>query len=165
MLRRSSRASHSARGRLRRIRATRLPPDPGQQLKKLEFAASGGYVSISATPAMLEEYLRSADGGGKSLRDDPAIVQAAEKVGGMGTGYFGYENQRAGMRGQWEFLRGGGFDKMLDQAGTKGDWREAFDFKLLPPYEQISKHFGIAVYSGSSDARGLNMKFYGPTPR
>ncbi len=149
----------------KKIRALRLPPEPGQKARKLEIAASGGYVSMGTEPALLEEFLRSAEGNGKSLRDDPAISRAAEKVGGMGSGYFGYENQRGSMRGQWEFMRGGGLDKLLDQTGSKNDWREMFDFKSLPAYEQIARHFGIAVYAGSSDAQGLNLKFYGPKPR
>jgi hypothetical protein len=149
----------------KKIRAIRLPAEPGQKARKMEFAASGAYVSIGTAPALLEEYLRSAEGNGKSLRDDPAIGQAAEKVGGMGSGYFGYENQRGAMRGQWEFMRGGGLDKLLDQTGARSDWREVFDFKSLPPYERIARYFGIAVYSGSSDAQGLNLRFYGPKPR
>ena len=149
----------------KKVSAVRLPSDAGQKPRKLELAASGGYVALGSAPALLEEFLRSAEGGGKSLRDDPAIARAAEKVGGLGTGLFGYENQRESLRGQWEFLRTGGFDKMLDQGGGKNEWRELFDFKLLPPYDQIAKHFGFAVFAGSTDRQGLNFKFYGPNPR
>lgn len=149
----------------KKVGAVRLPSDPGQKPRKLEIAASGGYVAVGSSPALLEEYLRSAEGGGKSLRDDAAIGRAAEKVGGLGTGLFGYENQRESLRGQWEFLRTGGFDKMLDQGGGRNEWRELFDFKALPPYDQIAKHFGFAVFAGSTDPQGLNFKFYGPNPR
>jgi hypothetical protein len=149
----------------KKIRALRLPPEPGQRNRKLELSSSGGYVVMGSNPALLEEYLRSAEGSGKSLRDDPAIARAAEKVGGLNTGFFGYENQRETMRAQWEFLRSGGFDKVMDQSGAAGKWREVFDFKLLPAYDQVAKHFGIAVFAGSADPQGLNLKFYGPNPR
>lgn len=149
----------------KKIRGLRVPAAEGGKEKRIEFAASGGYVAISSQPAMLEEFLRSAEGGGRSLKDEAAIAEAAQKVGGMGTGLFGYENQRETMRSQWEFLRSGGLDQMLAQSGGKNEWRDLFDFKALPAYDTVAKYFGLAVYSGSADAQGLHLKFYGPTPK
>src|SRR6185436_18138806 len=37
------------------------------------FAASGGYLAMSSDVALLEQYLRSAEGQGKSLRENPGI--------------------------------------------------------------------------------------------
>lgn len=149
----------------KKIRGMRVPAMDGGAERRMEFAASGGYVAISSQPGILEEFLRSAEGGGRSLKDDPAIAEAAQKVGGMGTGLFGYENQRETMRAQWEFLRSGGLDQLLEQSGGRNEWRELFDFKALPAFDTVAKYFGMAVYSGAADAQGLHLKFYGPTPK
>ena len=39
---------------------------------------------------------------GEALREKPGLLEAAQKVGGMGTGYFGYENQADTMRAAFE---------------------------------------------------------------
>jgi len=148
----------------KKVVGIRTPNSPGGKASKLEMASSAGYVGMSSTPAVLEEFLRSAEGGGRSLKDDPAIGEAAQKVGGMGTGLFGYENQRETMRGQWQFLKSGGLNEMINATG-EGDWAELFDFKALPPFERVAKYFGIAVFAGETDVRGMHFRFYGPDPK
>ena len=61
-------------------------------------AASGGYVALTPTVSMLEEYLRSDNGQARPLRDTAGLADAAEHVGGARNGLFGYENQRETMR-------------------------------------------------------------------
>lgn len=148
----------------KKIRSMRTPAGPGGKGGRMEMASASGYAVFSGTPALLEEVLRSAESPGKSLRDDPALVRAAEKVGGFGTGIFGYENQRETMRSQWEFLRTGGLANVMGDGGA-ADWAQMFDFKLLPEYGQVAKHFGIAVFSGSTDAQGTHFRFYGPSQK
>ena len=134
----------------------------------IEVASSGGFVALSAQPAMIEEFLRSADGGGKSLKDLPALNDSAQKVGGMGTGLFGYEDMKESVRAVWEVMRqSGGLDKALPGADPKNSKEIAkwFDVTLLPPFEQVSKYFGPTVYAGGWDARGFSLKAYSPTAK
>lgn len=148
----------------KKVRAVRMPAGPGKKDNKMEMASSSGYMAVSSTPAMLEEFLRSSDGTQRSLKDNSAMVDAAQKVGGLNTGMFGYENQRESMRSQWEFLRSGGIDNVFGET-EEGGWREMVNFKLLPEYEKVMKYFGIAVFSGSNDAQGMHFRFYGPHAR
>src|SRR4030095_8937402 len=128
--------------------------------KTLHYAASGGYVALTTDIAMLEEYLRSNDGSGKSLRDTPGLTENAQKVGGMGTGFFTFENQRETTRAELEILKkesgtlanlfsaspiAGRFG-MADNASKFKEW---VDFSLLPPFEQISKYFYQTVAGGA----------------
>ena len=142
---------------------------PGQpDSKLLEVAASGGFVAMGSSPAVLEGYLRSAEGGGKPLKDAPGLAEAAQKVGGMGTGLFGYQDQRETTRAMWEALRqGGGLGKMVPGSNPKSAkaMDEWFDATLLPPFEQIAGHFGMTVYAGSWDTQGFNIRAFGPNAK
>ena len=139
---------------------------PGQpDSKLLEVAASGGFVAMGSSPAVLEEYLRSAEGGGKPLKDAPGLAEAAQKVGGMGTGLFGYQDQRETTRAMWEALRqGGGLGKMIPGSNPQSTkaMDEWFDATLLPPFEQVAGHFGMTVYAGSWDTHGFGIRAFGP---
>jgi len=145
----------------KKVRSLRMPAAPGKKDNKMELASSAGYLAMSTTPAVLEEFLRSVDGTPRSLKENAAINEAAQKVGGMGTGMFGYENQRESMRSQWEFLRSGGLESVLGES-EEGGWAEVLDFKALPEYDKVMKYFGIAVFTGSTDAQGMHFRFYGP---
>lgn len=145
----------------KKVRSLRMPATPGKKDSKMEMASSAGYLAMSTTPSMLEEFLRSVDGTPRSLKENAAISEAAQKVGGMGTGMFGYENQRESMRSQWEFLRSGGLESMLGDSAKDG-WAGVFDFKSLPEYDKVMKYFGIAVFTGATDAQGMHFRFYGP---
>lgn len=148
----------------KKVRSLRMPAAPGKKDNKMEMASSAGYLAMSTTPAVLEEFLRSVDGTPRSLKENAAISEAAQKVGGMGTGMFGYENQRESMRAQWEFLRSGGLTSLLGE-GEEGGWSEVLDFKSLPDYDKVMKYFGIAVFSGATDAQGMHFRFYGPNAK
>jgi hypothetical protein len=149
-------------------------PAPGGKAKEnpsLHYSASGGYVVLSTDVAMLEEYLRGNTT--KALAETPGLREAAQKVGGMNTGMFGYENQRETTRAALETLKkesgtianlltGSAFaDRLgLDETGNKfKDW---LDFSLLPPFDQIAKYFHISVWSGSITPEGFNFKVYAP---
>jgi hypothetical protein len=149
----------------KKIRSIRMPAGPGKKDNRLEMASSAGYMAVGSSPALLEEYLRSAEGSGRSLKDDKAIVDAAQKVGGLATGIFGYENQRETMRAQWEFLRAGNLASMLGAEEGDGGWGDVLDFKALPEYDKMAKYFGIAVFAGSTDSQGMHFRFYGPNPK
>jgi hypothetical protein len=146
-----------------------------QAERLLHYAASGGYVAISTDPAMLEEYLRSNVGQTKPLSETPGLSEAAQKVGGMNTGLFGYENQRETTRAAVEILKkeSGSLANLISAspfAGRLGlnenpnafkDW---VDFSLLPPFDQIAKYFTFSVWAGSFNANGLTVSVFNPTP-
>ena len=154
-------------------------PEPGSRERRgpseprvLSYAASGSYVVFSTDTPMIEEYLRANDI--RPLRESAGLAQAAEKVGGMGTGLFGVENQQEAMRVTFEALKkeSASIEELLSGSPLGGrldteedkKFKEWFDFSLLPNYDQISKYFGIAVWSGAVNTEGLNFRWFSPKP-
>ncbi len=141
----------------------------------VSFTASGGYLAVSSDNGILEEFIRSGDSKGKSLSDMPGLADAAQKVGGMGTGLFGFENDVQTMRFVYETLRTQPFNMtelmgttlppglpMMDSVGkTVNEW---LDFTLLPPFDAVSKYFHFTVYSGVSSPEGYALKGFSPSP-
>jgi len=152
----------------KKILSLRMPGSPGQPGRTFEIAASGGYVAFASDAVVLEEFLRSAEGAGRSLKDSAGLTEAAQQVGGMDTGFFGFQNQRESAAGLWEALRSGGrFDKLIPSMGVKqveqaGSW---LDFSVLPPFEQVSRYLGINVSSGAWDTQGFHFRSYTPVPK
>jgi hypothetical protein len=162
----------------RKVYSLTLPgapnPDGSMTQRNLSYSASGGYLALSTDDALLETYLRSGENTGKTLRDTVGLAEAAQKIGGMSTGMFGYENTSETVRVLLETLKNdyGTVEKLLlmmpfvpkpggkDSKGLK-DW---VDFSLLPPFDQIAKYFYFTVYSGSANADGLSYKVFSPTP-
>jgi len=153
-----------------------MQPGGGKARERtLSYAASGGYVAVSTDTATLEEFMRSGEGSGKSLRETPGLAEAAQKVGGMGTGLFGYENSAETFKSLLEILKkdsgtlanlfselpmAGRFG-MADNANKFKDW---VDFSLLPSFDQVSKYFYITVWSGSVNPDGFSIKAFMPNP-
>ena len=122
---------------------------------------------------MLEEFLRGNQE--KQLRDFSGLASSADKVGGMGTGLFGYENQAETMRAAVETLKkeSGTLANLLSAtplAGRLGvgddqsKFKDWVDFSLLPPFDKISKYFHIGVWSGTVKADGFHFQVFNPTP-
>lgn len=139
------------------------------------FSGSGGYVAISDDPAILEEYLRSNDSKGRTLAETPGLADAAQKVGGMGTGLFGCDNESLGMRMLLEMLRQQpvtlqdiwGSSSVIGNVNTVEEaarLREWADFSLLPPYDAIAQYFYFSVYAGGFSPEGFTLNFFSPTP-
>ena len=171
----------------RKVYAMNLPAT-GEDKKRnrvLSYAASGGYVAFSTDVATFEEYLRG--NSPSSLRDAPGLADATQKIGGMGTGLFGYENQAETMRATIETLKkeSGNIAKMLGaQFGSKdegddkpnqqgkpkegeekeGKFKEWFDFSLLPSFDRIAKYFYFTVWGGSVNSDAFTIKAFSPTP-
>lgn len=152
-----------------------LPNSGGEKDKMLSFAASGGYVALSTEDAMIEEYLRGADTKAKSLADLSGLKEAAQKIGGMDTGLWGYENQGESVRVLIEALKrdSSAFEKLFDlsplgknaDAGKDNEGLKSWlDFSLLPAYEKIAKYFSFNVFSGIIKPEGLSLKLYYPAP-
>jgi hypothetical protein len=151
------------------------PADGGKaEPRAFNYAASGGYVAFSTDIAMLEEFLRSSETPPKPLRDVTGLVDAAQKVGGQGTGWFGYENQSESMRMTMEAFRRSSSTNSVDEfnpllsalpfAGPEKKFKDWIDFSLLPPFEKVSKYFGYAVYAGSANVDGITFKYFSPLP-
>ena len=163
----------------RKIYSMALPPPPGQPgnatgPRNMSFVVNAGYLAFSADPALIEEFLRSSDTKAKALRETAGLTEAAEKVGGMNSGLFVFEDQAETMRWTLEALKQdpNGLTKGLslpllnkpaegDKDKDKGmaDW---FDYKLLPPYEKIARYFHFTVCSASASADGLGLKVFFP---
>ena len=145
--------------------AMRPTPGPGgtSQPNSLYLTTAGGYLAISKNAGILEEYLRSADGKAKSLRDQPGIADAASHIGGTGGGLFSYENQRETMRSAFKLMKNsataGSSMQMFPPA-----FRDWVDFSLLPDFDPLAKYFYLSVFGGSSDADGLTLKLFTPRP-
>jgi hypothetical protein len=153
---------------------TAAPPGAGEAAASgVSFSASGGYLAISADTSILEEYLRSTEGKTKALMDTQGLADAAQKVGGMGTGLFGFENENQSMRPIFDVFRKHpltvqDFLGVPLPASAGGAQLESLfqwaDFTLLPPFDAVSKYFYFSVYAGSFSPDGFALKIYMPTP-
>lgn len=133
---------------------------------RVEFTASSGYLAISSDPAMLEQFLRSGEAKTRPLREVEGLTAAAEKIGGTGTGFFGYQNQKEQTRIAIEMAKKMAVDGASTTLGGIPDFGlgAAFDYKLHPAFDQVAKYFGFTVYSGQVSADGYRLRIYGPTP-
>jgi hypothetical protein len=159
----------------RQIYTTRFGAQPTPTSKSFSFAGSGGYLAMSDKTSVIEEYLRSDENKARPLSEVPGLADAAQKVGGMSTGLFGYNNQNASMRAAVEMLRLqpvtlqdvlGSSPVMgsVNPADEVAKLREWTDFSLLPPYDAIAKYFYFSVYSGAFTPEGFSLNYFFPTP-
>jgi len=143
--------------------------------RALNFAAGGSYVALSTDPALLEEYLRSAESPPRPLRDRPGLAEAAEMAGGVGTYLFGYENQTENMRAAFEAMKKdpsaaanastlGLFPGVPGLSGAERHFKGWMDYSLAPPFDRVAQYFSFTVYAASATTDGLTLKFYVPTP-
>ena len=141
----------------------------------LSFSPAGGYVALSSDTALLEEYLRSNDGQLKPLRQLPGLAEAAQKVGGQGTGIFTYENEAEMMRVAFQALRQAAAEtnqppsfnpitSSMPFANPEKSFKGWVDFSLLPDFDRVSKYFHFTVFASSATVNGISFRAYSPTP-
>jgi len=148
----------------RKIRSVALKPMAGApQPRKLYLAAAGGYVALSTGSAILEEFLRNADGRNQPLRENAGLVDALQRLGGAGGGVFSYENQRETMRVTFKAVKNS-FATEASLRMLPQSYRDWFDFSLLPDYERVSKYFYLSTFAGSANSEGFTFKVYAPRP-
>jgi hypothetical protein len=126
------------------------------------LSSAGGYIALSKDTSILEEYLRSAEGKVKPLREVSGIAEAASHVGGMSGGFFSYENDRETVRSAFKLLKGpvdSGTALMFPPT-----FREWVDFSLLPDFEPVAKYFYITVCGANTGPDGMTLKFFAPRP-
>jgi len=141
----------------------RAPGAAAPVSRSLYCAASGGYVALTTDASTLEEYLRSNAGQAQPLRETPGLRDAAQHVGGAGSGLFGYENQRETVRAAFALLKEASAADTAMAVFPKS-FRDWMDFSLLPDYGQVSKYFCFSVYGGGATADGLSFKVFAPRP-
>jgi hypothetical protein len=135
--------------------------------QSLYITSSGGYVALSTDVSTLEEYLRSGEKPPKPLSGTPGLIDAAQRVGGVGGGLFAYQNQSEVLRSLFKTLKnqpangGGNLNPMAALPKSVSDW---LDFSLLPDYDQVSKYFYFSVFAGNATADGLSFKAFAPRP-
>lgn len=148
-------------------------PDKEMVSQKLTYVASGGYVAFSVDTALVEEYLRG--NATNPLKETSGLIDAAQKVGGMDAGMFGYENDRQTMRAAFQTMKNESatitslFDAspLAGRLGVEGNaakFKDWIDFSLLPDYEKVMKYFYLTVYGGKVHADGLSFKVFSPNP-
>jgi hypothetical protein len=155
----------------RKIYTISLPMGSGAGGATRSFycTASGGYVAVTTDLSMIQNYLRSDDGKTKPLSRRPGLLEAAQHVGGMRNGLFGYQNQRESARALFSALKN---DPALGAAlnplagvpfSSAGQGiRDLMNFSLLPDYDAVSKYFNFTVYAGNATSQGLDFKFFQP---
>jgi hypothetical protein len=156
------------------VKLSALPIGGATGPRTLSYVASGGYMALSTDVAVLEEYLRSAETPPKALRDTPGLAEAAQKVGGQNTGWFGYENQGETVRQLFATLKlstgetnrpsTNPLTTAMPFAGPQKTFSDWMDFSLLPNFDLVAKYFGFSVYSGSADVDGIRFKYFSPAP-
>jgi hypothetical protein len=145
------------------MRPARTSAGGAPEQRSLYTSSSGGYVALSTDNAILEEFLRSAEGQNKPLRENAALQNAMQHLGGAGGGMFGYENQRETMRLTFKALQNSiAADTTLKMFPPA--LREWLDFSLLPDYETVSKYFYISAFAGNANSEGLTFKVFQPRP-
>jgi hypothetical protein len=151
--------------------------DPSTQTgRKLVLTQSGGYVVVSSDEAAIEEFLRSSETQGQSLRELNGFPTAAARVTGPGTSFFGFENQLEARRSAFELMKRSLSDTNAPESGLtpvqesfgfelpESSLREWLDESLLPSFDSIAKYYGFVVYGGSANVDGLTLKLFFPTP-
>jgi hypothetical protein len=162
----------------RKIHSLPMPAVPlGGDAKPVEqtlhLTASGGYLAVSMDAAMIEEYVRSGETKPKPLAAIPGLAEASEKVGGMATGLFGYQNDAENLRVLVEVLRNNpdlisqalALSPLAPQTGDADKaLKEWLDFSLLPPFEKIAKYFHLTVFAGRLTPAGYLLGTFSPRP-
>jgi hypothetical protein len=132
----------------------------------LYLTTANGYVAISGDSAIVENFVRSTGTPGKPLREISGLTEAAQHVGGAGSGLFGYQNNREIMRSTFTLLKNQSASAagLGSMAALPKNFRDWLDFSLLPEYDQVSKYFFFSVFAGSITVDGISFKAFAPRP-
>ena len=146
-------------------------PDPstGELVaSEVFFAVKDGYLAIATDTDLMRGLLDSKAQTPLAKRE--RLASAAAVVGGIDSGFFGYQNDRAMISNVMDTLRSNAdqFEMIfsmipmegLDEVGLDS-W---FDFSVLPKGEEVAKYFDITVYGAKTDARGVTLKMFSPRP-
>jgi hypothetical protein len=127
-----------------------------------QLATTTNMVAVSSDAAALIAFL---EGHTNSLKTLPGLDEAAVQVGGTTNGMFGLEVSRELLRPRWDVLRDAGSMRALMPGGVaNSDAVQALqqwaDFRLLPPFEPVSRYFTPSVSSLGVDAAGYRFRWF-----
>ncbi len=146
--------------------AQRTPDGAKAPANSIYMTTSSGYVAISGDTSIVEGFIRNTATPGKPLREIAGLAEAAQHIGGAGTGLFAYENQREIMRTSFTLLKdqSDSKDGLGSMAALPKSFRDWLDFSLLPDYDSVSKYFYFSVFGGSTTVDGISFKAFAPRP-
>ncbi len=156
----------------RTIYTVALPSRGSPAPRSFYCTTSDGYVAASTDVSMIEAFLRSAESKAKPLREIPGFIEAAQHVGGAGTGLFTYENQQETLRELFAALKKSPPNSQ-PAAGALGSlpfgpsgkiFSGWMDYSLLPDFDKVAKYFYFSVAGGNVTADGLSFKLFAPRP-
>ncbi len=152
-------------------------PNPKGEGSTLCFSPSGSYVAFSSQSEMVEEYLRSDEGKSKPLSGTDGLAAAAQKVGGMETGFFEFDNYYETTKTMFDLAHSSNLKlndvlgmssaasapgvNPAEQLATMKEWT---DFSQLPPFDAVSKYFYFGVQSVRFTPDGFSWAVFAPTP-
>jgi len=134
----------------------------------LHLSNAGGYLVMTDNRKALEDYLRGPGENQKPLAAKQQLKAAAERIGGMKTGSFSYQNDAkivgmlfGAVRNNPDLL-----DAILGAIPNNGggpdlDW---LDFKLLPEFKKVRKYFNFSLYTIGADDQSIRLRLFSPTP-
>jgi len=146
-------------------------PDPstGELIaSEVLFAVKDDYMAVSTDADLMQGLLDGKLQSPLAKRD--RLARAAAMVGGMDSGFFGYQNDRVMVLSMMDALRANAdqFEMIFSMIPMEGlnevglnDW---LDFSVLPAGEKIAKYFDVSVYGAETIERGISLKFFAPRP-
>jgi hypothetical protein len=142
------------------------PRGPGAKApaNSIYLTTSSGYMAISGDNSIMENFIRNAGSPGKPLREIAGLAEAAQQIGGAGSGLFAYDNQREIMRSSFTLLKNDSTAGLGTMAPLPKGFRDWLDFSLLPDYDLVSKYFHFSVFGGSTTMDGISFKAFAPRP-
>lgn len=151
---------------------------PAQTSRSYYCASANGYVAVTTDVTTLETFLRGSQRN--PLRETADFTDAAQRIGGAGTGMFSYENRHVDARTGFALLKtqppaivGGvsqttgipvSFVNALLLSPAMRNFCGGLDYSLLPDYDAVSKYFNISVSGCAATADGIAFKTFSPRP-
>ena len=148
--------------------------------KSAYVTATRGYMAIGTERELIEDFIRGGNNS-RGLTDMNGFRRAAEKVGGLGTGWFFYENPAETLNmlltslkkdpnALQRFFGPSMFSMILVDPNKKAGNRPEKDMqqrvaeyiKLLPDFNKIAKYLSFTVGSVSTDASGILVRSHTP---
>jgi len=141
--------------------------DGGDLKTGILFGEKDGYLVWSTNPDLLQLHLDGSSN--RALSSRSGLSKAAEQVGGLKSGFFGYLDGQSSIQHFARWIRETGMletvysEIVMADIGESdiGDW---LDFSLLPSDEKIGKFFDFAVFGLEREPQGITLKYFSPTP-
>ena len=139
--------------------------DGGDLKTGILFGVKDGYLVWSTNPDLVQLHLDGSSNRALSYRS--GLSKAAEQVGGLKSGFFGYLDGQSSIKDYARWIRESGIIEVIYSAIVMDDIYESdldewLDFSLLPSDEKIGKFFDFAVFGMDRDPRGITLKYFSP---